>query len=98
MIPGILGMLLMVITLMLTSLAIVKEKEVGTLEQLTVSPIKAYELILGKLIPFTIIGMLDIILILLVASLWFGIPIKGNIILLFLLSIVFLISTLGMDF
>ena len=96
MIPGVLGMLLMIITLMLTSLAIVKEKEVGTLEQLIVTPVKAYELILGKLIPFTIIGMFDIILVLLVASLWFGIPIKGNVILLFLLSIIFLISTLGM--
>ena len=96
MIPGVLGLLLMVITLILTSLAIVKEKESGTLEQLDVSPIKPYELILGKLIPFTIIGIVDIVVVLLVASLWFDIPVKGSVILLFLLSIIFLISTLGM--
>jgi ABC-2 type transport system permease protein len=96
MIPGVLGMLLMIITLILTSLAIVKEKEIGTLEQLIVTPIKPIELILGKLIPFTIIGIVDIILVLLVASLWFNIPIKGNVFLLFGLSIIFLISTLGL--
>jgi ABC-2 type transport system permease protein len=96
MIPGVLGLLLMVMTLILTSLAIVKEKELGTLEQLIVTPIKPFELILGKLIPYTIIGMIDIILVLLVAGLWFQVPIKGNIILLFLLSCIFLISTLGM--
>lgn len=96
MVPGVLGMLLMVITLMLTSLAIVKEKEIGTLEQLIVTPIKPYELIFGKLIPFTIIGIIDIILVFIVTILWFGIPIKGNIFLLFGLSIIFLISTLGL--
>lgn len=95
MVPGILGLLLMVTTLMLTSLAIVKEKEIGTLEQLIVSPIKPYELLLGKLIPFIIIGIIDIILVLSVASLWFKITIKGNEILLFFFSITFLISTLG---
>ena len=76
MIPGVLGLLLMVITLILTSLAIVKEKESGTLEQLIVSPIKPFELILGKLIPFTIIGIVDIIIVLLVASLWFSTRLK----------------------
>jgi len=96
MIPGVLGLLLMVMTLILTSLAIVKEKENGTLEQLIVSPIKPFELILGKLIPFTIIGIIDIILVLLVAGLWFQVPIRGNIFLLFGFSIIFLISTLGM--
>lgn len=96
MVPGVLGLLLMIITLTLTSLAIVKEKEIGTFEQLMVTPIRPYELILGKLMPFTMIGMIDIILVLLVTTLWFNIPIKGSVILLFLLSIIFLISTLGM--
>ncbi len=96
MVPGVLGMLLMIVTLVLTSLAIVKEKEVGTYEQLIVTPIKPFELILGKLIPFTIIGIIDIILVLLIASFWFGIPIKGSVLLLFILSIIFLLSTLGM--
>ncbi len=96
MIPGVLGLLLMVTTLMLTSLAIVKEKEIGTLEQLIVTPIKPYELVLGKLIPFVIIGIIDIILVLTVATLWFRVPVKGNVFLLFFFSITFLISTLGL--
>ncbi len=96
MIPGILGLLLMIVTLMLTSLAIVKEKEAGTLEQLIVTPIRPYELILGKLIPFAIIGMVDIIFVIFIASVWFNIPVRGNIFLLIGLSFVFLLSTLGM--
>jgi ABC-2 type transport system permease protein len=96
MVPGVLGLLLMVMTLILTSLAIVKEKESGTLEQLIVTPIKPFELILGKLIPFTVVGMVDIIIVLLMAGLWFRVPIRGNIILLFIFSMIFLISTLGM--
>jgi ABC-2 type transport system permease protein len=96
MVPGVLGMLLMVVTLILTSLAIVKEKEIGTLEQLIVTPLKSYELILGKLIPFSIIGIVDIILVLFVASLWFEIPIKGSAFLLFGFSVLFLLSTLGL--
>ena len=96
MVPGVFGMILMITTLVLTSLAIIKEKENGTFEQLIVSPIKPFELMLGKLIPFTIIGIIDIILVLLVATFWFGIPVKGSVILLFILSIIFLLSTLGM--
>jgi ABC-2 type transport system permease protein len=96
MVPGVFGMILMITTLILTSLAIIKEKENGTFEQLIVSPIKPFELILGKLIPFTLVGIIDIILVLLVATLWFNIPIKGNVILLFILSIIFLLSTLGL--
>lgn len=96
MVPGVFGMILMITTLVLTSLAIIKEKENGTFEQLIVSPIKPFELILGKLIPFTIIGIIDIVLVLLVTVLWFGIPIKGNILLLFILSVIFLLSTLGL--
>ena len=96
MVPGVFGIILMITTLVLTSLAIIKEKENGTFEQLIVSPIKPFELMLGKLIPFTIIGIIDIILVLLVATFWFGIPVKGSVILLFILSIIFLLSTLGM--
>lgn len=96
MIPGVLGLLLMVITLILTSLAIVKEKENGTLEQLVVTPIKPFELIIGKLIPYCVIGMIDIVLVLLIAKGVFGIDVKGNVFLLFGLSCVFLLSTLGL--
>jgi ABC-2 type transport system permease protein len=96
MVPGILGLLLMLTTMVLTSLAIVKEKEIGTIEQLVVTPIKPYQLIIGKLMPFTIIGIVDIVLILTVASFWFNIPVKGSIALLFVLCIVFLLTTLGL--
>lgn len=96
MVPGILAMLLMVMTMMLTSLAIVKEKEVGTLEQLIVTPIRPIQLVVGKLIPFILIGAVDIALVILVARLLFGIVIAGSLFLLFALSGVFLISTLGL--
>jgi ABC-2 type transport system permease protein len=96
MIPGVLALLLMVITLIMTSLAIVKEKEIGTIEQLIVTPIKPAQLIAGKLAPFTIIAAIDIILVLSLARFWFGVPIRGSIFLLFILSMVFLLTTLGL--
>jgi ABC-2 type transport system permease protein len=95
-IPGILALLLMVMTTLLTSLAIVKEKEVGTMEQLIVSPIRPYALIIGKLAPFIIIGMMDIILVMLVATFVFNVPVKGSVFLLFGLCVVYLMTTLGL--
>lgn len=96
MIPGVLALLLMVMTTLLTALAIVKEKEVGTMEQLIVSPIKPYALIIGKLTPFIIIGMIDIVLVLLVATFVFNVPVKGSVFLLFGLCVVYLMTTLGL--
>jgi len=96
MVPGILGMLLMVMTMMLTSMGIVKEKEAGTMEQLIVTPIKPYQLVLGKLLPFVFIGLMDVMLTIVVATFWFRIPVKGSVALLFGLSLVFMISTLGL--
>ncbi len=95
-IPGILALLLMVMTMLLTSLAIVKEKEVGTLEQLIVSPIRPMELMLGKLFPFALIGLIDVILVLLISSLVFRVPIRGSVVLLLVLTGVFLLTTLGL--
>lgn len=96
MVPGVLALLLMVITMILTSLAIVKEREIGTMEQLIVTPIRPYQLIIGKLAPFTIIGLIDIMLVLVVAGFWFKVPIRGNIALLYGLCAVFLLTTLGL--
>ncbi len=96
MVPGVLGLLLMVMTMILTSLAIVKEKELGTLEQLIVTPIRPFQLIIGKLAPFFIIGVIDVVLVILVALLVFALPVKGGILLLIALSIVFLMTTLGL--
>lgn len=96
MLPGIAGLILIIITLNLTSLAIVKEREIGTLEQLLVTPIKPYQMILGKLVPFTILGFVAMTLVLSVMRFWFEIPVKGSILFLFLSSFVFMLSTLGL--
>ncbi len=96
MVPGVLGLLLMVMTMILTSLAIVKEKELGTLEQLVVTPIKPYQLIIGKLAPFLLIAVIDVILVVFFASLVFSLPVKGGVFLLLSLSLIFLMTTLGL--
>ncbi|GAB4150932.1 MAG: hypothetical protein Fur0015_14580 [Ignavibacteriales bacterium] len=89
-------MLLSIITLILTSLAIVKEKEIGTLEQIIVTPIKPYELIIGKIIPFSVMGFIVISIILSVMTFGFGIKIKGSVSFLFIASVVYILSTLGL--
>ena len=95
MVPGVLVLILLITTTNLTAMAIVKEKEVGTLEQIMVTPIRSYELILGKLIPFTIIGMANVCVVLTVMVFGFGIPIKGSVLLLFVLTGAFLMTSLG---
>ncbi len=96
MVPAITALLLMIMTMLLTSLAIVKEKEIGTLEQLVVTPIKPWQLVMGKILPFIIISFVIIILVNSVMVFWFGISIKGNLFLFFLASITFILSTLGL--
>ena len=96
MVPGVLAMLLMVMTMILTSLGVVKERESGTMDQLLVTPIKPWQLIIGKLAPFTIIGLIDITLVIIVATAWFGVPINGSVPLLYGLSLLFILNTLGM--
>ncbi|MCB0282513.1 MAG: ABC transporter permease [Calditrichaeota bacterium] len=95
-IPGIIAVLLTMITAFLTGMSIVREKEIGTLEQLMVTPIKNYELILGKIIPFIIVAFLLMLVGILAGGLIFGIWVKGSIVLLFALSILFSLSTLGL--
>jgi ABC-2 type transport system permease protein len=94
-VPGVIAMILMLVITILTAMAIVREKEIGTLEQLMVSPIRPRELILGKSIPFILVGYADMILITVVAIYWFHIPIRGSIPLLFLSTSVYLMSALG---
>ena len=96
MVPGIVGLLLSLITLILTSLAVVKEKEIGTMEQLIVTPLKPYQIILGKLIPFVLLAFVAVLIILTAMWLIFGIPVKGNIWFLFLSSFLYILSTLGL--
>lgn len=94
--PAVIGALLMLICLLLTSLAVVREREIGTLEQLLVSPLKPGELILGKTLPFALIGLVDMGLVVTVALLWFRIPFRGNPLLLVLGTVLFLLSALGL--
>ena len=96
MVPGIVGLLLSLITLILTSLAVVKEKEIGTMEQLIVTPLKPYQIIIGKLVPFVVLSFVAVLIIL--AAMWFifGIPVKGELWFLFLSSFLYILSTLGL--
>lgn len=96
MVPGIVGLLLTLITLILTSLAIVKEKEIGTLEQLNVTPIKPYQMIIGKLVPFTLMGFLVVLLVINAMYFVFSIPVRGSITFLYLASFIYVLSTLGL--
>ncbi len=96
MIPGIVALLLLVVTTNLSAMAIVREREVGTLEQLNVTPIARWELILGKLLPYGLIGMIDVVLVLIVALYWFEVPLRGSLPLLFGMSFVYLLTTLGL--
>jgi ABC-2 type transport system permease protein len=94
-VPGILALVLMVVTTIGTAVGIVREKEIGTMEQLAVTPIRPYQLILGKLIPNAALGMVEVGLILLVVRFIFGIPIHGSLMLLLALTALFLLTTLG---
>ena len=96
MIPGILALLLLVITTNLSSMAVVREREVGTLEQLNVTPVARWELIAGKLLPYALIGLVDVLLVVAVALLWFEVPLRGSFALLMLMCIVYLLTTLGL--
>ncbi len=96
MIPGIVSILLTIITMLLTGLSIVKEREAGTLEQLLVTPLKPWQIIAGKTIPFAIIGIVDMAFATTVGVLWFKVPVVGNIAVLALLAFAFIITTLGL--
>jgi ABC-2 type transport system permease protein len=96
MVPGVLALLLIVMTAVLSSMGIVREKELGTLEQLSVTPLRRWELIIGKLLPYALIGMIDVLLVVGVAIFWFEIPLRGSFALLFVLTMAYLLNTLGL--
>jgi len=96
MVPGIVATLLTMVTMMLTSMAIVREREIGTLEQLMVTPIRTPALILGKTIPFAILGFLEMSTALAFGIIWFDIPFAGSWLLLYGLSFLYLFTTLGL--
>ncbi len=94
-VPGVIAMIVMLITLMLTSMAVVREKEIGTIEQILVSPITPAEFILGKTIPFAVIGYADVFLIAGIGVFWFDVPIRGSVLLLLGATTLYLMTTLG---
>ncbi|MEM5788213.1 MAG: ABC transporter permease [Syntrophobacteraceae bacterium] len=94
-VPGVIASIVMIIGLMLTAMSVVREREMGTIEQLMVTPIRPFELILGKTIPFAAIGFFDMMLVTVVGAFWFNVPIKGSLPLLFLCTGIYLLSVLG---
>ncbi len=94
-VPGVIGSLMLVMVVNLTAFSIVRERELGTLEQIMVTPIRPREFILGKTLPYFLIGLADAALIALVGTLWFRIPFRGELWVLFLGTIIFLLSMLG---
>jgi drug efflux transport system permease protein len=94
-VPGVIALMITLLTLLLTSMAVVREKEIGTMEQILVTPIRPAEFILGKTVPFALISFVDLILVTLVGVLWFDIPVRGSFLLLVFSTSIYLLSTLG---
>lgn len=94
-IPGVIGMILYFITALLTANSIVRERERGTIEQLIVTPVRSWELIVGKMLPYVFLGFIDVIEVLLIGHFWFKVPVRGDLALILLLSGLFVISSLG---
>ncbi|MDH5202208.1 MAG: ABC transporter permease [Nitrospirota bacterium] len=94
-VPGVIAIMVMLICLLLTSMAVVREREIGTMEQLMVTPLRPIELMIGKTLPFAAIGFFDMVFVTLVAVFWFNIPIKGSFMFLSLCTAIYLLSVLG---
>ncbi len=94
-VPGVIGNLLLIMIMNLTAFAVVREREIGTLEQVMVTPIRRWEFILGKTVPFFVIGCFDALMLTLVGTLWFGVPLRGHILVLAAGVMIFLLAALG---
>jgi ABC-2 type transport system permease protein len=94
--PGVLALILLVVTANLAAMGIVREKELGTLEQLNVTPLRRWELIVGKLLPYGVIALVDVLLVVVVAVYWFEVPLRGSMLLLFGLCVVYVFCTLAL--
>ncbi len=95
MVPGVLAMIIMVMTMMLTAMALVRETEIGTMEQVLVTPIKPIHLIVGKLVPYALVGLVEILTAMPVVLFFFQVPMRGSFLDLFLLTLPFMLCTLG---
>ena len=96
MIPGVIAMVTLLISLMLTALAVVREKEIGTMEQILVTPIRPVEFLLGKTIPFIVFTLVDVVLVTLVGVFWFEVPFRGSVFVLFVGIMSFLFNSVGL--
>jgi ABC-2 type transport system permease protein len=94
-VPGVIASIAFLLPIILTAQAIVREREIGTLEQIMVTPIRSWELMVGKTIPFALIGLLDAIMIAIIGVSWFGVPLRGNPLVLLLGNLLFLMSSVG---
>jgi len=94
-VPGLTAVILMMLAAILTSLTVAREWERGTMEGLIASPLHAHELMIGKILPYVVIGVVDVVFILLVAVFWFRVPLRGNLSLLMVSSTIFLLGALG---
>jgi len=94
-VPGVIASIAFLIPIILTAQAIVREREIGTLEQIMVTPIRSWELIVGKTLPFALIGLFDVVLIALVGVYWFEVPLQGNPLVLLLGAVLFLVSSVA---
>jgi ABC-2 type transport system permease protein len=94
-VPAVIVVVVTLVTLLLTSMAVVREKEIGTMEQIMVTPITPVEFVLGKTVPFALVGFADVILVTLVGTYWFEVPIRGSVSLLLLATGLYLMTALG---
>jgi ABC-2 type transport system permease protein len=93
--PGVIAILVTLVTLLLTSMAVVREKEIGTMEQIMVTPIRPFEFILGKTVPFALISLVNVVLVTTVGVLWFNLPVRGSILRLLFATVLYLLTALG---
>jgi ABC-2 type transport system permease protein len=96
MVPGVIAMVVLLVSLMLTALSVVREKEIGTMEQILVTPIRPIELMLGKTIPFVIISLVEVAMVTALGILWFEVPFRGSFLVLLLGTIAFLFNSVGL--
>ncbi len=95
-VPGVIAIVVMLVSLMLTAMAVVREKELGTLEQVLVTPIKPLEFMLGKTVPFVLISLIDVVLVTLFAIFWFDLPFRGSSLVLLMGTLAFLFNSVGL--
>jgi ABC-2 type transport system permease protein len=94
-IPGVIANIAFLIPIILTAMAVVREREIGTLEQIMVTPLRPWELVVGKTLPFALLGLLDVFMIVLIGVFWFELPFRGSSFILLLGNILFLLSSVG---